>query len=683
MAKLRYRDLLGWAAHPAEEDLLSALDSELPAQKAERIRRHLEGCWRCRARQEELENSIAETVGELNALLSDAAVFPPQAQPQFADKLRQLALETEPHPLFLNLFTSVSGAWSQFQLSLKLAAGLAACLLILILLIPFVSSPVSAREFLRRTQEAETQRLQQVAAPVIYRKFQVRRRASRHEAALSWESWNDLSNSRFKQRVEDEDGPRFIPEQRDAQRAGSRPREPLAAPPILLELEQIFERNQIDRRQPLSPAAYEAWRRSIRLQTEEVVETTLAGGDKALALRTVAAGPFAVNRIIEAKLIVRAADWHPVEQHLKVQAEREVRTYELTETAFEVVALNTLPPAIFADLSPPTSAAAPAPVPAPTMALPAPSAAPAAAPSATELLAAEIEAHYALHRIKACLGEPVEVARDAAGQLQVRGLAATEQRKEEILAALQAVRWLTLSVQTIAEAQAAASRAGSPVITDEQNLHQSPEPPAREFKSGQPPMQDGLERYFTAHPELGPLGGEQRAQLSVQQKIAILTREAVSRSDATLREAWALRRLAERYPPKKLNELPLTSRWLLQQMALDHLGALNRATRETRSLLSPILLSLLDAEASAALAEDKLGEAAAVNPGEAAAVWNAVSLGLFDQTERTRVLIHGLFAGAGLEMKPAEAARSLLFQLAGLENEFQRLQAQVAREFAR
>ena len=59
-----------------------------------------------------------------------------------------------------------------------------------------------------------------------------------------------------------------------------------------------------------------------------------------------------MNGIVKAELIVRTKDWHPVQKRLEVRGENETRSYELTETAFEVLSLNTLGSSIFEDLSP-------------------------------------------------------------------------------------------------------------------------------------------------------------------------------------------------------------------------------------------------------------------------------------------------------------------------------------------
>jgi hypothetical protein len=106
-------------------------------------------------------------------------------------------------------------------------------------------------------------------------------------------------------------------------------------------------------------------------------------------------------------LQVRKSDWHALSLQLQVQGENEVRAYELSELAYEVLPLQAL--TVFADLPPrmlPTTAPTGTPQaslsptvvavsPTPTTAL----------PSLAALQAAEVEALYALHQAQADLGE--------------------------------------------------------------------------------------------------------------------------------------------------------------------------------------------------------------------------------------------------------------------------------------
>jgi hypothetical protein len=49
-------------SHPSDQQLLLDVEGELSAQEAELVRSHLDACWKCRARRQEIENAIADFV---------------------------------------------------------------------------------------------------------------------------------------------------------------------------------------------------------------------------------------------------------------------------------------------------------------------------------------------------------------------------------------------------------------------------------------------------------------------------------------------------------------------------------------------------------------------------------------------------------------------------------------------
>src|SRR5260370_15459266 len=111
--------------------------------------------------------------------------------------------------------------------------------------------------------------------------------------------------------------------------------------------------------------SYDAWRRSVEARHDEVTKVKLADGHDAFTLRTVSGNQVKAGEIIEASLIVRADDWHPVAERLRVKGGEGEEEFELAETAYSVVSLNTLAPEIFAEqptiaAAPPNSPAAPA-----------------------------------------------------------------------------------------------------------------------------------------------------------------------------------------------------------------------------------------------------------------------------------------------------------------------------------
>jgi hypothetical protein len=668
MNRLSYRDLLGWATHPSEEDLLSYLDRQLPARRTERIRKHLEGCWRCRAQHEEFENSIAGIVKNLNSLLEDSTVFPPPSQTKFEERLRRLARQTELHPSFLGLFASVSRTWSHNWLSMRLVLGLLTGVVILLFFLPFGSSPpISAKELLRRTEVAERTRIQGVTEPVIYQKLQVRRRddALNQIETVSWETWNDLKNSRFRQRVQDAKREQLVNASGSAGAEGGSTGEPALdssrVPRVLQELEAILRDNGISHHNPLAPANYASWQKSVRHRSEKVQETLLPDGQKALTLKTAATGPFEMNDIVEAELVVRTSDWHPVTQRLEVQGERGVRDYELREMDFAVLASSTLTDSFFREITPaPTFVAS----------IPAASERP---PTSAETLASEIEAQFALHRVGACVGRPISVVTTESGQIEVRGIVETQARQSELTYALRGIPWVTVRVQTTQEQpfeppkpaqepQAAIPEPGTAVLGVEGTL----------ASPGRLALQDLLEQHFRR-------AGAQTAGVDLQ--IAALSHEASSLSEAALEEVWALRRLAEWAPSAGRAELRFASRRLLEAMVRDHENALRSQAGQLRTLLQPILESLLLPKVAAGpqVGTEGSQSLASSNSQE----WKTASLQLFTTVDRMVRLTLGLFADAHFPTDSRETSMSELLSLFDrFETQFQALDIQMNQAFA-
>jgi hypothetical protein len=54
--------MLSRDSHASDELLLMELEGELSPRKAREVRAHVEACWRCRARRQELERSIADFI---------------------------------------------------------------------------------------------------------------------------------------------------------------------------------------------------------------------------------------------------------------------------------------------------------------------------------------------------------------------------------------------------------------------------------------------------------------------------------------------------------------------------------------------------------------------------------------------------------------------------------------------
>lgn len=696
MHNLFETDWVGEESHPAEDDLLLYLDGELAAREAGAVRTHLEACWACRVKAEKIQETISAFIDYQNVVLTPHLEPPPQGWRTFAQQNRAVA-ESARRSALSTLLGSLVKVLSPPRLSLRLAAGLLAASVLVFLVTRTNSVPaVSAGELLRQAAASESRQVRGVAQPVVYQKLLVRRKtaASAQADSLTWEVWRDTANARFRQGVQDSDnGPdvrRLIPPEAQAPVTGTGRPAATALPPILIELEQVFSANHLDFRQPLSATGYEAWRESIGPKHEEVSRTTFADRGEALTLKTTPEGPVGLGAVVEAALVVRARDWHPVGQRWQVRGEGGDLVYELTETAYEVVSLNTVSPALFGE-QPVTSSAA-----TPTMPRGAPSPTPSfkPLPSAAELAVAELEARSALHRVGADLGEQIEVVRQPAGEVEVRGLTETAERKMELLAALQHIPHVALKIRTFEEAarEAASSRPSAPgraagaaaEIKGPPTAVATPtEERATQVVGSRAPMQGHLEKYFARR----AAASEPR---DVRRQVEEFSNRALALSGAALAEAWALRRLAERYRGAELAELSPPARRKLEALVRDHVKALRRRADASHVLLRPVLLSMTG-DAGEGL--NRAGRPSAEDWSEMD--WPALAAPLFQTVRQVEQLTTGLLAGAGLspradargpdgspQARPSEKlARDLLAAFAALEAELPRLERRVAGEF--
>lgn len=679
--------------HPSDDELLLYVDGELGRKEAERLRTHLEACWSCRVRSEKIQETISGFIDYRNNVLKPA-LEPPQGWRMFDAKLGRVVEESGKRSLLTLVRESLEKLFSAPRFAVALASSLCVALL-LVALLPR-STTVSADELLQQAAVAEAQQIRAVTQPVVYQKLAVRRISPTpspdHSATL--EIWHDTTNSRVRQTVgggpqvsgggEEEVSYPITNPQLQAS-------DTQFVPAVVAELKDVFLTNRLDWQHPLSPTSFQAWRTSLEQKHEEVQESALAGGLKVLTLKTIPKAPVAIGAIVEVDLVVRAEDWHPVSQYLRVRAEEGEREYELTEIAFQVVSLDAIGPFVFAE--PPVAPIVPA----------TPASVVSSSPSAAELAAAEMEARSALHDVGADLGEPIEIVRTSSGKVEVRGLAETAERKQELLTALRDIPLVTVAIQTIEEAREAELKApvaslpsppeASPAPTAPEPMSAAPTPPpfATEevVASGRLPIQEELEKYFAARRRSD--GSTEAERAGVRLDITEFSNKVLALCEGTLSEAWALRRLAERYSGEELAQFSPQSQWQLENLVRDHIRAMRERIEGAHTLLRPVLRSMAAEEAGGSKQS-----ARPLSHGLLDAGWPAFSPPLFTTVQRIDRLASGLLAGAGLPLKeesnpsgdvrlraqtPEQAIQTLLADLALLQAEFLRLEERLAGEF--
>jgi anti-sigma factor RsiW len=113
-------------AHISDEDLLLAIDGELPGEEAAQVAAHLEQCWACRVRRQKIESAIAVfmKVHERNlspelpaasgprALLRAQLARMPARMPAPARRLPPLWMQVAAVIVIAALATVVAGRWA-------------------------------------------------------------------------------------------------------------------------------------------------------------------------------------------------------------------------------------------------------------------------------------------------------------------------------------------------------------------------------------------------------------------------------------------------------------------------------------------------------------------------------------------------------------------------------------------
>ena len=77
--------------HLSDEKLLFALDGELAAGESAEVKIHLQACWSCRARSEQIEEAIASVVEYRDLLATSFGPISTGGRAKFVTQLQQLS----------------------------------------------------------------------------------------------------------------------------------------------------------------------------------------------------------------------------------------------------------------------------------------------------------------------------------------------------------------------------------------------------------------------------------------------------------------------------------------------------------------------------------------------------------------------------------------------------------------
>lgn len=395
-------------AHLTEEILIRFLDGELEKRASEIAARHLDSCWTCRSKREQLRLAMDRFVHFEEALVDASITAPPRAWAGFRQRLNQVAVAPPAKSAFPRQLTQTFG----------LVGAAIACALWL-MPPPFLS----AMEVLERSTAAEQPLFKETQNPIVLQQLRVE---SDHRTA-SWSLWNAPQSGKFRQTWDSQ--------------ADSRLRS---------DVERIYAVNGLDLRHPLSAANHSRWRRSLKQRKDSVLQR----GD-ILRVVTVNNDPVKTDEISEAELWVRRSDWHPVRQTFRVAEADATEEFRIVETALHVEPMDAENARIF-DPAPQAMETASMKVRVVTPVI-SPSIPPAtAAPGQSDLIAVEIETLALLHEMDADRQDSAQVRR-VADRVEVTAYTSSQDRKLELESHLAAMPLVSAAIHSLSDTPAPAT----------------------------------------------------------------------------------------------------------------------------------------------------------------------------------------------------------------------------------
>jgi hypothetical protein len=470
----------GADGHPDENQILLALERELSAEEAAQVEQHLGNCWSCRARASEMQSGILAFVEYREKRYLPSLEPPPHDFSGFPGELRRIADEGKPDGLSVRIWRIV---WRFLTSSnqVKWVSATAAIMVLVIFWTQVLLNPstVSASELLTRATAAQN--------PFGPSEKGVRRIAH--------------------QRVRISSGQQSVVREFEWT-VGS----PISQAPWQTETEPSKWNA------PLTANGFAGWRDSVSAKKDKVKRS----GDR-WTLDTTAVD----DLVKEAWLVVRANDFHPVEQHIRFADDRQL---DFEELAFEISTLQR-PAFIPQEQTAPSSPAKGPEV----------SPAPAVDPNETEL-----ELRYTMFTHQWDLGEDMLIARTASG-IAVSGTASSEDRAASMQSILSSLPHVQISIT-------------APRAVDRPAASNPSAPGKSVPASSTPLLKDALDTTFTSP--------EQRREF---------VDRCLAASDAELSHAWALKRLADRYSEPEERLLRAESQAKLREMLRTHLQQLAEA----------------------------------------------------------------------------------------------------------
>ena len=622
--------------HYSDEQLLAALDGELPEAQRTEVVRHLAVCWACRARQAEIESQVHQ--------LTRAAAQSPYPEGGWSTRAkRRFALAVQALEPTAPLRQPSPPARWRWHWAWPAAAGVTVAVVLAFYSGSWLrpaAEPVPVRAGLQQLIEAD----RSVSAAPVHQvvRVQIEQTRPRIESrARRLEVWSDPEGGRHALHWRDQGGLRQAAWRSDDGGVGvSRAfaGAPLESPDLVAAVGGHWNAQEME-------VAFLRW------LAARVWEPVVLSGDF-----SVFASDFGTRLLaehVEPGIVRLTATRQRAQVMTEWIVEMDERTHrprlqrirwERPEAAMEIrfvvesearLDAATLRPAVFHSPFPPKPPDPPVFAEARPPALHTDPALPA---RKVELTTAGIQAEYALRRMPREWVEAIEVTFEDS-RVVVRGVTQTAEMREGIEAVLGRLEWVTLAVQSVEETAAAADPAAAEVAW---------------LEPGEVPV-------FPLDKELAQRLAVPGDKPETARRVAAFSALAARLASGILSESWALQRLAERYPDERLALVRPETRWLLDELRESHLRSLNQLRAELQALVAPVLGPL-------ALARPVPGTNA---PPAGQPVPESDLLRTASEMD---ALIRGLLAGAPLgEVTPRDGVTRLIQALERLEPETARV----------
>ncbi len=515
--------------HISEDNLIALLDGELSVARARTFNRHLDRCWECRARHEQMRTGIVQIVGYRKHISGPFLPPPPEARDRFLARLDEamgkpkVSWHSYFRPTFLKKMNPVFAS----------VVVIAFATITLFVIWERNAPTVSASELLRQASAWDTRPARETMSGVVFQKVQIHTRHASVERTL----YRDVTGRRK---------PRLAPAQDNTS----------------AEVDRMLTLAGIDSQQPLSAANFRIWHDALPAKSDEIqrpnrdVMTLVTTTDSA--------------EIQEASLSVRKADFHPIARRVVFRNTEEIEIQEMNYDVLSWSAVNAAQlfesDATGAEVA---SGAAPSRI-SRVRGLDSSESSPKL-PSVAALDEAELRARLALNKINAETGEQITILQSQSA-VQVSGVVENEERKTQIEGELTGMPLVTVSLQTfeeLAKERAAANATSDTVVQPTQKL--SADPAGRTLAVSSAQTKDYAEvRKSVLETYLATRG--------VSAEDAAATGAKLFDAAFTIqKESQALRALNQRWTETEQSRLSAAGESLLTELRAGHIGALRSA----------------------------------------------------------------------------------------------------------